>query len=280
MALKDLLLHVDLSEPSRLRARLALALAARHQAHLTALCLVAEPYMPAMIGVSIPPETLGAQLRAAADEAAALLDRVRTMAEALDVPIELRQETAPVDGLPSILARQALHADLAIVGQPNPGIDGLDDAMLAESAFLRTGRPALVVPYAGAGPEPPTRALVSWDGSAAAARAVNDALPLLVAAERVVVIVVDPDRLGERVGQQPGADLGVHLARHGVKVEVKAVSGGGLGVGDVLLAEAVDLAADLLVMGGFGHSRLRELILGGTTRHVLKHMTLPVLFSH
>ena len=121
--------------------------------------------------------------------------------------------------------------------------------------------------------------LAAWDGSAPAARALGDALPLLRRAERVALAVVDPERLGGRVGEQPGADMAAHLARHGVRVEVQAVPSGGLATADVLLDLAADTGADLLVMGGYGHSRLRELAFGGTTRDVLGRMTVPVLLA-
>jgi nucleotide-binding universal stress UspA family protein len=128
---------------------------------------------------------------------------------------------------------------------------------------------------------PPERVLVAWDGSHEAARAVHDALPLLVRAERgVSLVVVDPERLAGRTGDQPGADMAAHLARHGVRVEVATIPGAGLSVADVLLDRATDESADLIVMGGYGHARLREVVLGGTTRKILKQMTVPVLFSH
>jgi nucleotide-binding universal stress UspA family protein len=280
MALKDLLLHVDLSEASRHRTEMAIALARRHEAHLAALCLVASPYLPAMAGVAVPADTLGAQLRAAEEEATALLGRVREQAEAAGVAVELRQESAPIDRLPQILALQARHADLAIVGQPNPEIDGLDDALLAEAAFMNTGRPALVVPYIGARVVPPERVMVCWDGGRESVRAANDALPLMRRAQRVVVLVVDPEQLTSEGGSYPGAAIATHLARHGVTVEVKVAQSGGLKISDVLLGQAADDSADLIVMGAFGHSRLRELIMGGTTREIMKYMTVPVLFSH
>ena len=121
--------------------------------------------------------------------------------------------------------------------------------------------------------------LAAWDGSAPAARALGDALPLLRRAERVSLAVVDPERLGGRVGEQAGADIAAHLARHGVKVEVQALPSGRLATADVLLDFAADTGADLLVMGGYGHSRLRELAFGGTTRDVLGRMTVPVLLA-
>ena len=126
-----------------------------------------------------------------------------------------------------------------------------------------------MVPYIGTAPEPLRRILVAWNGSREAARAVHDALPFLLAAERTTVLIVDPQAQSSNVGEPPGADLAAHLARHGVRVEIKTVPGGGLAAGDAILAQAADEGADLLVMGGYGHSRLWEMVLGGATRHLL-----------
>jgi nucleotide-binding universal stress UspA family protein len=145
---------------------------------------------------------------------------------------------------------------------------------------MDTGRPALVIPYIGARAIPPKRAMVAWDGSREAARAVNDALPFLRLATSVTILVVDAERRPSQLGEQPGADIATHLARHSVKVEVRQVHGGGLATGDVILSQASDEGTDLVVMGGYGHSRFREMVLGGATRHLLDHMTCPVLLSH
>jgi nucleotide-binding universal stress UspA family protein len=280
MAIRDLLLQVDGTPGFEPRFDAALTLASTFDAHLTALSLVAEPYIPAMVGVNMPPEILRQQREAAENEADELLARISSKAQRAGVSIETRRETAMVDRLADVFARQCRHADLIIVGQHNPDADDLDDAIFAETAFMNTGRPALVVPYIGARAMPPRRIACAWDGSREAARAIHDALPLLKRAKDVSLIIVDPRTLGGRVGQQPGADVGTHLARHGVKVTVEVSHSDGLGVGDVLLSQVADESIDLLVMGGYGHSRLREMILGGATEHLLHHMTVPVLFSH
>lgn len=280
MSLKDLLVQIDASEASNARLDAAVALARAFDAHLAALCLVVEPYVPAVVGVNLPPDVLVQQRERAEAEADELLARAVARAEALGVTLERRRETVMVDRLGDGLARQARHADMTIVGQPDPDKAGVDDTLMVEAAFMGSGRPALVIPYIGPRAMPPERVIVGWDGSREAARALNDAIPLLTRAREVAVVIIDPQALGDRVGEVPGADIAAHLARHGIAVTVKTVPSGGLDPGDVLLSTAADDGADLLVMGAYGHSRLRELILGGTTAHILKHMTVPVLFSH
>lgn len=279
MSYKDLLVHLDGTDAARTRGECAIALAAAWNAHLTGLCLMAEPVIPPMLGIAIGADVLERQRAETAAAGAAILAQFEAAAAPAGIAIESRFEMAPVDTLPRRFARHARHVDLSIIGQP-PANNGVDETMLAEAAFLETGRPALLIPYIGAREFPPRRILVAWDGGREAARAIGDALPFLRRADEVSLIVVDPAALSERIGAEPGADMARHLARHDVKVTVRAVATGGLAVGDVLLGEAADGAADLLVMGGFGHSRLRELVLGGVTRHLIEHMTVPVLLAH
>ncbi len=280
MALKDLLVLIDASEASVKRFDFALQLADAEDAHLTALLLVAEPYIPASVGVNIPADVLAQQRARAEEEARALINRYDAHAGRFGRPVEFRHEIAPVDRLPVIFTRHARHADLAVVGQPDPEAEGIDQALLAEAAFMHSGRPAIVVPYIGFRESPPKTIMCCWDGSREAARAINDALPLLVRADRVLMVTVDAEKLGGRVGPIAGADMAAHLAHHGVEVEVKDLESGGLDVADVILSAAADEGVDLIAMGGYGHSRLREIVFGGVTQHIMEHMTVPVLFSH
>jgi nucleotide-binding universal stress UspA family protein len=176
----------------------------------------------------------------------------------------------------------ARYADLLVVGQPLPAGDDTDGLLrgFAEELVLTVGRPVLLVPYAGRFPEVGDRVLLAWNAGREAARAVTDALPLLTRAGDVQVVVFDPDRGTGDHGEEPGADIGLYLARHGVKVTIARQVGTGLNVGEQILSRAADISADLIVMGAYGHSRTRELILGGATRTLLESMTVPVLMSH
>ena len=150
--------------------------------------------------------------------------------------------------------------------------------MIAESALFEAGRPVIFVPYIQKAPLKLDNVMVCWDGSRSAARAIADAMPLLERAGHVEVVIV-----GNESGKQDeiqGADMGRHLARHGLNVEVERITRGDIDVADVLLSHAANSGAEFIVMGGYGHSRLREFVLGGVTRGILHSMTVPVLMSH
>jgi nucleotide-binding universal stress UspA family protein len=149
-----------------------------------------------------------------------------------------------------------------------------------EQVTLASGRPILVVPYAGNFPNLGRRVVIGWNASREAARAVNDAMPLLTAAEIVSILTIDP-REGPRAhGELPGADISLRFGAPRRQGRNRATVSADLPVGEALLSRAGDLGADLLVMGAYGHSRARELLLGGATRSLLRSMTLPVLMSH
>ena len=185
-------------------------------------------------------------------------------------------EATPVDASEQF-GQLARCFDLAIVGQPEPGKQAPEQSII-EAALFNSGRPVLVVPYIQRQPLNLDRILVGWDGSRNAARAVADALPFLSRAKAVDVVVVEgepgkPDKLA-------GADIARHLARHDIKVEIKRLVASDLSVANTILSHAADAGADMIVMGGYGHSRLREFLLGGATRDILSTMTVPTLMSH
>jgi nucleotide-binding universal stress UspA family protein len=274
MAYKDLLVHVDSSSHCAMRLTLAVTLARRFGAHLTGLHVMPTLAISPFIADQFPTAIL--------DEGHARIAQLREDARAsfaaatrpLDSEAEWRETRGdPVDAM-RLAARKA---DLTILGQPDPGEDGAGAADLPGQVVMGSGRPVLLVPYAGSFANVGGRVLVAWNGSAQAARAVNDALPFLQSAERVVVVTVNSAR-GDRIEV---ADIAQHLARHGIAAEISdIVIDRESDVGDVLLSRASDEAVDLIVMGAYGHSRLRELVLGGVSRALLGHMTVPVLMAH
>jgi nucleotide-binding universal stress UspA family protein len=176
------------------------------------------------------------------------------------------------------LVAHARYADLTIVGRPDVATTDSIPFALPETLVLASGRPVLLLPP---NPQPSgrRRVLVGWNAGREATRAVADALPFLVKAETVEVLVVDCERNSASHGKEPGADIARHLARHGVEVEVRRMSSGSEDVGRLLLARAAAFGADLLVMGAYGHSRFTELVFGGATRTALHEAPLPVLMS-
>lgn len=193
----------------------------------------------------------------------------------------LSSESAIIEAEPakvaSVFARIARRFDMSVVTQAEPNKPIVDE-LIVEGVLFESGRPVLVVPYVQKTGLTLNRAMVCWDGSRNAARAVSDALPLLARTKNVDVVTI----IGERgkSDELPGVDIAQHLARHGLKVELRRVSLGETDVTNSLLSLAADLSADFLVMGGYGHSRIREFILGGVTRGILGSMTVPTLMSH
>jgi len=281
MSYKDLLVVLDSEAPARRRIDIAAALAERFDAHLVGLYPLPIPEAPRHFGYYDPAllDPFFGELRGRARETA---DKLREVFQHVTSLRGLSAEWRVIAEGPE--ADPALHAryvDLTILGQLDP--DRGETEMIQprpEQVTLASGRPILVVPYAGRFETVGRRVLIGWNATREAARAVNDAMPLLAAAETVTVLTIDPREGPDGHGELPGADISLHLARHGVKAEIERTVSADLPVGDVLLSRAADLGADLLVMGAYGHSRARELLLGGATRSLLRSMTVPVLMSH
>jgi nucleotide-binding universal stress UspA family protein len=276
MPLKDLLVHVGTDPACAARVDVAIDLAAAHDAHLTGIHILVWPVIPPYIAAELPHEAhdiQGRHLREAAERARALFEERARLGG-------VRHEWRAIEGdLIETMTLHARYSDLTVVGQ---GIDSGEherglSALPAELA-LAVGRPVLVVPRYGTFASLGERVLVGWNGSREATRAVNDAIPILRRAGKVTVLTVDPEEEPSR--RVAGADISLHLARHGISAEAASTPAAAIAVGDALLSYAADLVADLIVMGGYGHSRLRERILGGVTRHLLQSMTVPVLMSH
>lgn len=280
MSYKDLLVHLDDSEACAKRVEAAVRLAAEHGAHLTGFYPIIEIPLLSYIETQLAPEVwagIHAEAKARAEMA---LGAFRAAAERSGVAHAARTGRALDTTLSAVVGVHARYADLIVLGQVDRSEPPPVGPHLPEEVLLASGRPALVVPYIGAGETLGQRVLVAWDASREAARAVQDAMPLLERANVVHVLTVNPRPTALGHGELPGADIALHLARHRVEVEVRSVQTDDMQVGDALLSFAADGAYDLLVMGAYAHSRVRELILGGTTRTVLESMTLPVLMAH
>ena len=277
MAFKDLLVVVDESPSGAQRIDLAVQMASTFGAHLTGLCVTEAAELRPSVLAQFPPEVLDMLSRVGREDAARakVIWDARLHAAGIDVSTEWRAVEGDSGEVTSVHAR---YADLCIIGQVNPdNPTGAED--LPEQVILGSGRPAIVVPYAGTFKAMGQQVMVAWNASREAARAVNDALPILERAAGVRVVSINPQD-GPGDGAIPGADISLHLARHGVRVEAETINADDVRVDDALLSRAFDTGADLIVMGAYGHSRLGEFVLGGATRHILRQITIPVFMSH
>lgn len=176
------------------------------------------------------------------------------------------------------IGRRGRYCDLTLIG-PELIADGMLKDKIVEGALFSSGKPVLLVPEGAAATLAPKRVMVAWDSRIEASRALREALDMLKTAEEVRLVLVDPEEGEDAHGDEPGADAAIYLARHGVKVGVDRLPSSGRAVVDVLRRHAVDMAADMIVMGAYGHSRLRQRILGGVTRSMVENPPLPVLLA-
>lgn len=279
MAYKTLTTIVTDREADAAALAAAREMAERRSAHLDVHCLGIDParYEPLPVGsAAVIMETGASEARARAEE---LESWVRETLPSDMASLGIEGSVVPNLGLDAAAARLARYSDLVVAAKPYG--DGRHPSQVAvlEAVLFGTGAPVLVVPPSEKPLPSFDRIAVAWNESDEAMAAVRKALPLLVAAERVDIVLVDPpSHSPER--SDPGGAICVMLARHGVRAEVSILSRTLPRVSDVILRFLKEQGSDLLVMGAYGHSRFRETILGGTTRNILKHMTVPVLMAH
>ncbi len=284
MSLRDILLVLHGANAGEQRLSITFALAHRHGARVSGFCpldVVATPrsaletasYGDAMISALEPVLPNRAAERAGQIEAAfrAGLAEVNLTGDWL---------TGDADP-PQRMTRLAHHSDLIVVGQPDPESPTAGRiAEMIEHLLLHAGRPLLLVPYAGRFDAIGSQVLIGWTETRESARAVHDAMPLMQGAEAVTALTIVDGRHAPVEGEPPAAELARHLQRHGLPATAVRTVTDGIANADALLSYACDIGVDLLVMGGYGHSPLRERILGGVTRSLLQHMTVPVLMAH
>jgi nucleotide-binding universal stress UspA family protein len=273
MSYKTILVHLD-DQPRRSeRLNLGFELAGRFEAHLVALFALDAARIPTYALAEAGPVVREIEARRRKEAASAAEAEFRRAEGAGARKAEWRVSAHDAFAAVRLSAR---YADLVILGQPEP--EQVAARAFAEEVLLSAGRPVLFVPYAGRFRDIGKRVLVAWNASREAARAVSDALPILAQAQSVEIVAFYPDDADH--GEIAGADIALFLARHGVKAVAARQCAPDIDVGSQILSRVADSNADLLVMGGYGHSRLRELALGGATRTVLDSMTLPVLMAH
>jgi nucleotide-binding universal stress UspA family protein len=274
--IKDILVNLSIDGKGDPAADYAIAIATSLEAHLAAVAFSYEPIMPLTVMGGAPANFIDAQRRENDAAAQAAVDRFEEAARREGLSVASQMLSTSLSGAADTFGRMTRRFDLSILTQ-TPADRAAPEELIAENALFQSGRPVIMVPYIHRGGLKLDRIMVCWDGGRAAARAIGDAMPFLQRAKAVDVVMV----LGEEGKHDalPGAEMGAHLARHGLNVDVKRVVADG-GVQETLLSYAADINADFLVMGGYGHSRLREFILGGVTRGMLASMTVPCFMSH
>jgi nucleotide-binding universal stress UspA family protein len=278
MSYKTILVHLNDTRRGDAVLEPAVRLATRYNSHLIGLHVYAgvpAPPIPMPYGGDVV-RTVAAAQQKEAEEIAATFARLTAKQPFV---AEWRVEKGPRIDPSGIVMEHGRSADLIIAGQSDPDWDATPLQDVAERLVLGAGRPVLVVPYVGRYPEIGRNVVIAWKPARESARAVFDALPMLELAEQVQILEIE--EAGRR-GSVPKADASIAttLARHGIKATVRTSIAGEISVGDEILSRIADMGADLLVMGAYGHSRVRELVFGGVTRHIARHMTVPTLLSH
>lgn len=262
MALRDLLVHIDHFASSASRLDVAVGLAKRHQARLTGLLVIRHQY-PTEAAVGAAKKRFERRMEGAG------IDGRWQCVDGSQIGV----------GMTDIVLAHARCSDLLIIGQGSPKSASVGVPFdLPERVVLESGRPVLVVPYAGTFASVGERVLVSWKAGPESTRAVNDAVPILKLAQRVEVLA--KIRPGSYAEEGEPISLSAHLARHGVTAKVSHLMAGDAPWGDVLLNRVCDDGCDLLVMGASAPGQEGKVALGSVARHLLREMTVPVLMSH
>jgi nucleotide-binding universal stress UspA family protein len=274
---KDIVVNLTGGQPQDFAADYAISIAGAFGAHIVGVGFIYEPIIPGSVLGGVPLDLIEVQREENSKSAKAATARFEAAVKQAGISFESRILDASIAGAADLFGRIARRFDLAVVGQAQRQ-HGASEELLIEGALFGSGRPVIVVPHIQKQGLTLDRVVACWDGSRPAARAIADAIPFLTRAKNVEILVVTGER--DKSGEITGANMSRHLARHGVTVEIKRLSAGNVDVQTAILSHAADAGADFMVLGGYGHSRLREFILGGVTRSILASMPVPVLMSH
>ena len=275
--IKDIIVNLSVGAPRDTAAEYAISIAEAFESHVAGIAFAFEPVVAPSIMGGIPADIIDAQRTASHKAAGAAIAAFEANAKRQGLSSESRIIEATLGGAADMFGRLARRFDLSVVGQAEPNKLASQDIII-EGALFESGRPVIVVPYIQKAGLTLEHVVVCWDGSRTAARAIADAMPLLRRSKAIDIVIVASGR--EQPDEIPGIDLGQHLARHGLKIEIKRIVAGDTDVPNTILSYAADSSADFIVMGGYGHSRLREFVLGGATRGILASMTIPAFMSH
>jgi nucleotide-binding universal stress UspA family protein len=277
--IKDIIVNLEhkiARDPAR---DFAITIAETFDTHVVGIAFEYAPGLPGYAMLEIPPDIMAQMIAESEKTALAAIERFEAAARRSLVSAEHRLLKSIGADAPLLLSTLARRFDLSVFMQSEP--DGVDNDDMIETSLFESGRPLIVVPYIQKEGLNLDHMVCCWDGSRAAARAINDALPLLVKATTVDLLIVLNEKITSAGNEIRGAQIAKHLARHDVKVQIVTVPAADIEVTNAILSYVADVSGTLIVMGGYGHhARLREVILGGVTRDMLKTMTVPVFMSH
>src|SRR5262249_30887250 len=275
---KDLVVNLSAgSSGLNVACNYAISVAEAFRAHAFGIAFAYEPILPPSVMGGLPPEVVESQRAEGETAANTLIAGFEDAARRAGLSAQSRTIPTSLAGAADLFGQIARRFDLSVVSQSEPDMVAPLE-LIIEAALFESGRPVLVVPYIQKEGLNLDRVLVCWDASRNAARAIADAMPFLARSKAIDVIVVATER--PKSDELPGADIAHHLARHELNVDLRRIVTGGGDVASTILSYAADSGATFIVMGGYGHSRLREFILGGATRGILSAMTVPTLMSH
>lgn len=276
--IKDLILKMERKITRDSVRDYGISIANTFGAHLSGVVFSDSPHIPDYMMLDLPASVLQNILAENEKSARAAIERLDAAVKGSLLSVERRLITRNNLGTPAAFSSMARRYDLSVVMQSDDD-SGIDNSILIEAALFDSGRPVVVVPYTQKGGVDISRVVCCWDGGSAASRAINDALPFLKMAGAVELFIVVNEKMdGDK--SVSGVEMKNHLARHDIKVDIITTPADDVDVTNVILSHVADCSAGMIVMGGYGHSRLREFVLGGVTRGMLSSMTVPVFMSH
>ncbi len=270
MSIKDIIVYVDNDKDCETRLETASSLCKTFEAQLTGLYLLQKISIPAYAGAYMPVEVFEAN----DEETIKLRDKAEAVFTAKSESVNISGHFSAVEGdVSTALNQYSRYADLLVVPQRKSDRLDFNPYYQLSDVLLGAACPVLLLTYNKPPALPPETALLAWDGKRECARALRAAMPMLSQIKKIDVVSVNCE-------EDDATQIANHIGRHGIEAKVHSVKDSQIDIGSVLLDQANSLGSQMIIMGAYGHSRIRELMLGGTTRHILEHVELPVLFSH
>lgn len=276
--IKGIILNIEQNALRDRASDFAVSIAERFDAHIAGIAFAYSSIAPSLMMPEIPSSVVTSIIAENEKRAREAIGRFEAAAKRSLLSAEPYLVTRSESGPAEMFSSMARRFDLSVVMQSDHD-SWMNNDLLIEMALFESGRPLVVVPYTQRERLKLEKIVCCWDGSRTAARAINDALPFLKRAQAVELLTVSTEK-NHNGREVPGIDIGAHLARHDIKVEVESIPAADIDVTNAILSHVSDCSADMIVIGGYGHSRLREFVLGGVTRQMLSTMTVPVLMSH